>query len=113
MWNAYELVYHGVSVLHAFPNVLLAIIANACGHFRQAYGVVWKAICRKSRRIVALKKIFDAFQNSTDAQVALLRLARVVYLGLFQSTLCFHHLEDCLVRAAEESSSQAALGLHV
>lgn len=35
----------------------------------QAYGVVWKATCRKSKRVVALKKIFDAFQNSTDAQV--------------------------------------------
>ena len=33
-----------------------------------AYGHVWKAIHRKSKRIVALKKIFDAFQHSTDAQ---------------------------------------------
>ena len=102
-----------MSSLHGLPNVLLEVTANACSYFRQAYGVVWKAICRKSRRIVALKKIFDAFQNSTDAQVALLRLARVVYLALFQSMLCFHHLEDCLVRAAEEGSSQAALGVRV
>lgn len=35
----------------------------------QAYGVVWKAIDRKTREVVALKKIFDAFQNATDAQV--------------------------------------------
>lgn len=33
-----------------------------------AYGIVWKAIDRKTRKTVALKKIFDAFQNSTDAQ---------------------------------------------
>jgi serine/threonine protein kinase len=33
-----------------------------------AYGVVWKARQRKSGRIVALKKVFDAFQNQTDAQ---------------------------------------------
>ncbi|GFR46034.1 hypothetical protein Agub_g7503 [Astrephomene gubernaculifera] len=33
-----------------------------------AYGVVWKAVDRKTREVVALKKIFDAFQNATDAQ---------------------------------------------
>eukprot|EP00877_Chromochloris_zofingiensis_P003410 jgi/Chrzof1/1306/Cz10g02130.t1_MAPK5 len=33
-----------------------------------AYGVVWKAIDKKTQSIVALKKIFDAFQNATDAQ---------------------------------------------
>jgi len=33
-----------------------------------AYGVVWRAVDRKSRELVALKKIFDAFQNATDAQ---------------------------------------------
>lgn len=33
-----------------------------------AYGVVWKAKDRRSTETVALKKIFDAFQNSTDAQ---------------------------------------------
>ncbi|CAD8162161.1 unnamed protein product [Paramecium octaurelia] len=33
-----------------------------------AYGVVWKAIDRKTKQIVALKKIFDAFHNATDSQ---------------------------------------------
>ena len=33
-----------------------------------AYGVVWKAIDKQSKQVVALKKVFDAFQNSTDAQ---------------------------------------------
>lgn len=33
-----------------------------------AYGIVWKAVEKKTKRIVALKKIFDAFQNATDAQ---------------------------------------------
>ncbi|VEV56838.1 mitogen-activated protein kinase 1, putative [Plasmodium vinckei vinckei] len=33
-----------------------------------AYGIVFKARCKKSRKIVAVKKIFGAFQNSTDAQ---------------------------------------------
>jgi hypothetical protein len=30
---------------------------------------VWKAVDKKTRDTVALKKIFDAFQNATDAQV--------------------------------------------
>lgn len=33
-----------------------------------AYGVVWKAIDKKTRNVVAVKKVFDAFQNATDAQ---------------------------------------------
>ncbi len=30
--------------------------------------MVWKAVERRSRKAVALKKCFDAFRNSTDAQ---------------------------------------------
>ena len=33
-----------------------------------AYGIVWRAQDKKSKEVVALKKIFDAFQNATDAQ---------------------------------------------
>ena len=33
-----------------------------------AYGIVWKAIDKRSRNVVALKKCFDAFRNATDAQ---------------------------------------------
>ena len=33
-----------------------------------AYGIVWRATDKRTKDIVALKKIFDAFQNSTDAQ---------------------------------------------
>jgi len=33
-----------------------------------AYGIVWKAVDKKSKECVALKTIFDAFQNATDAQ---------------------------------------------
>ena len=33
-----------------------------------AYGIVWRALDKKQKEVVALKKIFDAFQNSTDAQ---------------------------------------------
>ena len=34
----------------------------------QAYGIVWKSVDRRTGEIVALKKIFDAFTNVTDAQ---------------------------------------------
>lgn len=33
-----------------------------------AYGIVWKAVDRKTKDVVAVKKIFDAFRNQTDAQ---------------------------------------------
>jgi mitogen-activated protein kinase 15 len=33
-----------------------------------AYGIVWRAVDRKTRQPVALKKAFDAFANQTDAQ---------------------------------------------
>eukprot|EP00500_Bicosoecida_sp_ms1_P004548 CAMPEP_0203815314 /NCGR_PEP_ID=MMETSP0115-20131106/9954_1 /ASSEMBLY_ACC=CAM_ASM_000227 /TAXON_ID=33651 /ORGANISM="Bicosoecid sp, Strain ms1" /LENGTH=356 /DNA_ID=CAMNT_0050724211 /DNA_START=300 /DNA_END=1370 /DNA_ORIENTATION=+ len=33
-----------------------------------AYGIVWKAIDKRTRHTVALKKCFDAFRNATDAQ---------------------------------------------
>ena len=33
-----------------------------------AYGIVWKVTDRRNRKAYALKKNFDAFQNSTDAQ---------------------------------------------
>lgn len=35
---------------------------------KQAYGIVWKAMDRRTRQPVALKKCFDAFRNATDAQ---------------------------------------------
>ncbi|NWI17183.1 MK15 kinase, partial [Crypturellus soui] len=34
-----------------------------------AYGIVWKAVDRRTGETVAVKKIFDAFRNRTDAQV--------------------------------------------
>lgn len=33
-----------------------------------AYGVVWKAVDKKTKKTVALKKVFEAFHNATDAQ---------------------------------------------
>ena len=36
----------------------------------QAYGIVWKALDKRTGEVVAVKKIFDAFRNQTDAQVS-------------------------------------------
>jgi mitogen-activated protein kinase 15 len=33
-----------------------------------AYGIVWKAIDKRTKQTVALKKCFDAFRNATDSQ---------------------------------------------
>ncbi|EHH64476.1 Mitogen-activated protein kinase 15, partial [Macaca fascicularis] len=33
-----------------------------------AYGIVWKAVDRRTGDVVAIKKIFDAFRDKTDAQ---------------------------------------------
>lgn len=33
-----------------------------------AYGIVWKAMDRRTGEVVAIKKIFDAFRDQTDAQ---------------------------------------------
>ena len=41
-------------------------ICNKLG--KGAYGIVWKAIDKRQRTTVALKKCFDAFRNATDAQ---------------------------------------------
>jgi mitogen-activated protein kinase 15 len=32
-----------------------------------AYGIVWKAIERSTKEVVAIKKVFDAFANPVDA----------------------------------------------
>ncbi|NXD99772.1 MK15 kinase, partial [Chaetorhynchus papuensis] len=41
-----------------------------------AYGIVWKAIDRETGETVAVKKIFDAFRNRTDAQLGLLSVQK-------------------------------------
>lgn len=48
----------------------------------QAYGIVWKAIDRRTGEVVAVKKIFDAFRNQTDAQVPVLEFDVVFLLEM-------------------------------
>jgi serine/threonine protein kinase len=35
---------------------------------KSAFGVVWKVIEKKTRRVMALKKCYDAFRSSEDGQ---------------------------------------------
>ena len=55
---------------------------------RQAYGVVWKAVDKRTKEVVALKKIFDAFQNATDAQVS-----KYLSVKCFSFHLILYYLE--------------------
>eukprot|EP00300_Choanocystis_sp_HF-7_P017786 c19831_g1_i2.p1 GENE.c19831_g1_i2~~c19831_g1_i2.p1 ORF type:complete len:428 (+),score=88.95 c19831_g1_i2:41-1324(+) len=45
-----------------------------------AYGIVWKAVEKETGQIVALKKVFDAFQNKQDAQRTYREVAFLKYL---------------------------------
>lgn len=47
---------------------VLHVLHHALAFLSQAYGVVWKAIEKRTRQVLALKKCFDAFRNATDAQ---------------------------------------------
>lgn len=40
----------------------------SCPAPSQAYGIVWKAIEKRNRQALALKKCFGAFRDPTDAQ---------------------------------------------
>ena len=66
----------------SLPTLLLRSVS-------QAYGIVWKAVDKQSKRTVALKKIFDAFQNSTDAQ----RTFREI---MFLQELNVHHHDNII-----------------
>ena len=48
--------------------VVCGVASCGCVCGAQAYGIVWKAVDRRSGHTVALKKCFDAFRNATDAQ---------------------------------------------
>ena len=62
------------SASHRHSHFLISqfVLRNYYDHFFyplfQAYGIVWKALDRRTGEVVALKKIFDAFRNPTDAQ---------------------------------------------
>ena len=43
-------------------------VASFATGVAQAYGIVWKAVDKRTRSVIALKKCFDAFRNATDAQ---------------------------------------------
>jgi hypothetical protein len=50
---------------HSITNIQLTA---RCSPPTQAYGIVWRAEDKETGEVVAVKKIFDAFQNVTDAQ---------------------------------------------
>lgn len=65
-------------------------------HLSQAYGIVWKAVDRQTGEIVAVKKIFDAFRNRTDAQVCVSNVHNNKVKSLLQAiTLKFQLASHC------------------
>ena len=66
--NLPEIVHrHSTCRLSCSSNNLLTS-HHVLAFLMQAYGVVWKAIEKRTRQVLALKKCFDAFRNATDAQ---------------------------------------------
>mmetsp|Transcript_10970 Transcript_10970/g.16563 ORF Transcript_10970/g.16563 Transcript_10970/m.16563 type:complete len:382 (-) Transcript_10970:124-1269(-) len=56
-----------------------------------AYGIVWKAIERTTRKVVALKKCFEAFRNSTDAQRTFREVMYLQALGHHDNIIRLQH----------------------
>ena len=59
---------------------------------KAAYGVVWKAIERRSRSTVALKKCFDAFRNGTDAQRTFREIMYLQQLSGHENIIRLQHI---------------------
>ena len=57
-----------------------------------AYGVVWKAIERRSWSTVALKKCFDAFRNGTDAQRTFREIMYLQQLSGHENIIRLQHI---------------------
>lgn len=57
-----------------------------------AYGIVWKAYDKKTKDVVALKKIFDAFQNATDAQRTYREVVFLNQMGAHENIVMLHHV---------------------
>ena len=57
-----------------------------------AYGVVWRAHDKKTKETVALKKIFDAFQNATDAQRTYREVVFLSQMGNHENIVMLHHV---------------------
>ncbi|XP_055915090.1 extracellular signal-regulated kinase 7 [Eupeodes corollae] len=56
-----------------------------------AYGIVWKALHRKTNQTVAVKKIFDAFRDETDAQRT---FREIMFLRAFRDHPCIIQLHN-------------------
>ncbi|KAL5968409.1 Mitogen-activated protein kinase 15 [Taenia solium] len=76
---------------YGMPEILPSVAQALFSHRQtKAYGIVWKAKYKRFNTYVALKKIFDAFRNKTDAQPSNILLdsdcnAKVCDFGLTRS----------------------------
>jgi mitogen-activated protein kinase 15 len=57
-----------------------------------AYGIVWKAIDRSNKKVVAIKKIYDAFKNDTDAQRTFREIFILTEMGPHENVIRIYNL---------------------
>ncbi|RLV88673.1 hypothetical protein DV515_00015409 [Chloebia gouldiae] len=67
-----------------------------------AYGIVWRATDRQTGETVAVKKIFDAFRNRTDAQRTFREIMFLQYYEVFTVSMAAQKWEIKAVKAGDE-----------
>ena len=68
-------------------------------HHVQAYGVVWKAVDKRTKEVVALKKIFDAFQVCDDEWTSIILKLNMCKPLIIVFLPCFQNATDAQVRS--------------
>ena len=74
------------------------IIDRSITHHVQAYGVVWKAVDKRTKEVVALKKIFDAFQVCDDEWTSIILKLNMCKPLIIVFLPCFQNATDAQVR---------------
>ena len=74
-----------------------------------AYGIVWRATDKKTKDVVALEKIFDAFQNGTDARRT---FREVMFLKEMKGTSTSSRCSTCSRPTTTATCRRRSVDLH-